>query len=127
MEDTVCGTLDAASEAVVFTVIVVVAHFGSWFFLDFDVSYCVFFDGGVVVTDWSAALVFDVVVWVGFAAVFAFGDVDLGLVGSVESDVGSAVVIAVCLLTGCGDVDVDLTLWLIVLLISMDALVLLSM
>jgi hypothetical protein len=112
MEDTVGSTLDASSEAVVFTLVVVVTHFAFWFFLDFDFSYCAFLYDNVV-SDWSATLVFDVVVWLDFASVLSLSNVDLCLVWTFKNNFCFAVVVVVSLLCSCGDVDVDLSFWLV--------------
>ena len=86
MEDSVGSTLDTSSETVVFTVVVVVTHLASWFSIDFDFSYCVSFNDNVV-SNWSATLVFDIVVGLSFAAVVSLSDVDLCLVGTINNDV----------------------------------------
>jgi hypothetical protein len=77
VEDAVGGALDAAAEAVVAAFVVVVAHVVSVRFVG---GVDVFFgDFNVVVG--SLAAVFDFVGWVGTAAVFALGDVDLRFEG----------------------------------------------
>lgn len=86
VEDSVGSTLDASSEAVVFTVVVVVTHFTSWFSVDLDFSYCIFLNHNVV-SKWSATLVFDIVVWLNLAAVLSLSDVDLCLVWTINNGV----------------------------------------
>jgi len=110
VEDSVGSTLDTSSEAVVFTVVVVVTHLASWFFLDFDFSYCVFFDDNVV-SDWSATFVFYVVVGLDFAAVLSLSDVDLCLVWTFKNNFGLAFVVVASLLCGCGNVNVNSSFW----------------
>lgn len=112
VEDPVSSTLDASSEAVVFTVVVVVAHFAFWFFLDSDFSYGVFLNHNVV-ANWSATLVFNVVVGLDFAAVLSLSDVDLCLVWTIKKDFRFAVIVVVSLLASCGNVEVDLSLRLV--------------
>jgi hypothetical protein len=110
VEDSVGSTLDASSKAVVFTVVVVVTHFAFWFFVDFDFSYYVFLNNNVV-PDWSATLVFDVVVGLDLATVLSFSDVDLCLVWTFKNDFCFAVIVVVSLPCSCGDVEVDLPFW----------------
>jgi len=86
VKDSIGSTLDASSEAVVFTVVVVVTHLASWFSVDFDFSYCSFLNHNVV-SNWSATLVFDVVVWLNLAAVLSLSDVDLCLVRTINNGV----------------------------------------
>ncbi len=81
MKNSIGSTLNTSSEAVVVTVVVVVTHLASWFFLKLDFSYRVFLDDNVV-SKWSTALVLDIVVWLDFAAILSLGDVNLCLVGT---------------------------------------------
>lgn len=75
VHDTVGCTLESAAEGVVVTLVVVVAHLA----FAFDVYFDVFSFDIIVACSWSAALVFDVEVWVGAAAVLSLGDINLGL------------------------------------------------
>ena len=79
VKDAVGGALEAAAEAVVVAFVVVVTHVVAGGF----VSGVDLFSGDFDVLPGSLATVFDLVGGVDAAAVFAFGDVDLGLVGSV--------------------------------------------
>ena len=108
IHDSVSGTLNTSSEAVILTLIVVIAHIASGFFLYFDFSNCVFLDHDIV-TLWSTTFVFDVVIWLSSATVLPLGDVDLSLWKSLISDnVGLTIVVVSALLSRCGNVDVDL-------------------
>lgn len=109
MEDSVRCTLDTSSEAVVFTVVVVVTHLASWFLVDFDFCYSVFFNNNVASSNRSTTLVFDVVVWLDPATVLSLSDIKLGLVrGSLDNSLSSLLIVVGSLLSACGNVDVDL-------------------
>lgn len=108
MENTVSCAFNTSSEAVVFTVIVVVTHLARfWFFLDFDFSNCLFLLLDVV-SHWTTTLVFDGIVWLSLLTVLALGDVDLSLYCRLFTDklVTRLVVVS--------------TLWLLVCLITND-------
>lgn len=117
MGDTLGGTLEAAAEGVVFTLVVVVTHVVAARLVDFDVvSFDTNFFGR------AAALVLDVVGRIGAAAVVALSDVELGLEGLVSglvsglvedlvsglSAIDFDVVFSVVSAAAAFDVDVDL-------------------
>lgn len=78
VENTVSCTFDTSSEAVVFTVIIVVTHSGRLrFFLYFNFSNCLLFLA--FVSQWTTTLVFNFVGWLDLSAVLSLGDVDLSL------------------------------------------------
>jgi len=105
VEDSVSCTLDASSEAVVFTVVVVVTHLASWFLVDFDFCYCVPFNNNVVSSNGSTTLVFDVVGWMGAATVLSLGDVKLSLVrGSLDNGLSLLLIVVASLLSARGNV-----------------------
>lgn len=90
MENSVSSTFNTSSEAMVFTVIVVVTHLAialafALRFFDFDFSNCFLLLTAGAVSHWTTALVFDIVVWLNSTAVFALGEVDLGLDGGLFS------------------------------------------
>ena len=149
MHDTVSSTFDTSSEAVVFTVVVVVTHFASRFSFDFDFCYSVLLNNNVVLYSWatlvtdfsycffldnnvvfdrSTTFVLDVVVWLSSTAVLSFGDVDLVLeCRMITDDICAAMVVVVPLLSSCSDVEVGFAGRLVIggsSLISTDALVL---
>jgi hypothetical protein len=79
VEDAVGGALEAAAEAVIVAFVVVVAHVVS----DCLVSSADLFFGDFDIFTGCLAAVFDFVGWVDAAAVVAFCDIDLRLVGSI--------------------------------------------
>lgn len=88
MENTVSCAFNTSSEAVVFTVIVVVTHLARfWFFLDFDFSNCLFLLHNSVVSHWTTTLVLDVVVGLSLLTVLTLSDVDLSLESRLFTDV----------------------------------------
>lgn len=102
VNETIGGSLDAAAERMIVAFVVVVAHVAS-------VSGKVFTDLFFLYDDFFprtgfAALVFDVVSWVGATAIFALGDVKLSVVASVVCTVVRTVV---CSLTIFVSVDFD--------------------
>lgn len=121
VEDAVGSTLDASSEAVIFSLVVVVAHFVSGFFVDGNFSYGVFLNYNVVCSSWSDALVFNIVVGLNSATVIAFSDVNLSAVRWLLTDklLVSLVVVASWTLGG-GDVKVDLRSSLVIALVLLS-------
>jgi len=109
MEDSVSCTLDASSEAVVFTVVVVVTHLASWLLVDFNFCYCVLFNNNVVSSNGSTTLVFDVVGWMGPATVLSLSYVKLGLVrGSLDNGLSLLLIVVASLLSARGNVGGNL-------------------
>jgi hypothetical protein len=105
MGDTLGGTLEAAAERVVFTLVVVVTHVVAARLVDFDVFFfdTHFFAG-------ATALVLDVVGRIGAAAVVALREVELGLEGLVSdrSAIDFDGVFSIVSAAAAFDVDVDL-------------------
>ena len=94
VEDTVSGFLEAVTEGVVMTLVVVVSHSWSTFFLYNSFGFDSFLSGVVMV---ATAFEFDVVGWINASAVVTLSNVDFCFaVGSLDVNVGMAVCVVVC-------------------------------
>lgn len=121
MEDTVGGLFKAMAERVIVTVVVVVTHFGSrwWingcfgFYFDFLLRSCgstFSFDSKLFNRCSGSTLVFDVVGWLDASAVLAFSNVNIFSTRNFYVKVGLSAALSSGCFSATGNFDVNLGL-----------------